>query len=195
MDKNYHFIRGKRIVDQWDDIELFEKSSYVDLERNVLNFVPVSTKRQNAVDPVRITQLETLPAIGMKTLRAWATANSTESKSGSGTIYQPAIIFTGVEFEDEDTQNNITAKARDGNDYHMQPIDLAQTNVKVTCQCMDFYWRFRDQNAADQSGIAGKKPPYKPVSNRGPVNPQNVPGLCKHLLATFRALKHSGMVR
>ncbi len=208
MEIKYHLIRGARIVVQLEET-LLEKSTYNDLERNVINYNPTSKKRQNAVDPVRITKLETLPAIGMKTLSVWALANSTDSKSGSNTVYEPSIIFNNVEFvggeeqqgeeqeevQQQDQSGTITAKARDGRDYSMKVIDLAKNNVRVNCQCLDFYWRFRDTNAKDKSGVLRSKPAYQPKTDRVSVNPQQVPGLCKHLLATFRALKHSGMVR
>lgn len=191
MDKKYYTIRGKRIDDQLDDFELFEQSTYVDLEKNILNFIPQSKKRQHAVDPVQIVKIETLPFLGTKNLNVAAMANSTESN----TTYKPSIIFNNVEFEKEDLQSNITFKAKDGADYHIQPLDLAQHTVRVHCTCLDFFWRFRNFNVKDKSSVARSTPPYKPISNRGPVNPQQKPGLCKHLLATFKALKHSGMVR
>jgi len=203
MDEKYKLIRGARIAKQIDEELIFERSTYNDLERNVVNFNPVSKKRQNAVDPVRITKLETLPAIGMKTLSIWALANSTDSKSGSNTTYEPSIIFNGVEFvgdevpqgqegEEEQQQparndsNTITAKARDGRDYSMKVIDLAQNNVRVNCQCLDFYWRFRDQNAKDKSGVLRSKPAYQPKTDRVSVNPQQVPGLTLRIINIFR---------
>jgi len=189
MDDKYQIIRGKRVLDQLDDFELFEQSTYNDLERNVLNFTPVSTKRQNAVDPVRIVSLEMLPFIGTKNLNVEAVASS------DGTNYSPKLIFNNVEFEEEDLPDNVTFKAKDGNDYHAKPIDLSRHTLRVRCDCLDFYWRFASFNAKDKSLIGAPPRPYQRVSNRGPVNPQEVPGVCKHLIAAVKALKHSGIVR
>jgi len=189
MENKYQIIRGKRVSDQLDDFELFEQSTYSDLERNVLNFVPVSTKRQNAVDPVRIVSLETLPFIGTKNLNVAAVASS------DGTNYNPTFIFNNVEFAEEDLPDNVTFKAKDGNDYHIKPLDLNQHTLRVRCDCMDFYYRFASFNAKDKSLIGRPPKPYQRKTNRGPVNPQQVPGVCKHLIATMKALKHSGMVR
>ncbi len=189
MEDKYHIIRGKRIGDQLGDLELYEQSTYVGLERNVLNFIPVTKKRQHAVDPIRIISLETLPFIGTKNLNVSAGAAS------DGTNYNPVIIFNAVDFDDEDQQDNVTFKAKDGNDYHIKPLDLNQHTVRVRCDCLDFYWRFAAFNAKDKSLIGTAPKPYQRISNRLPANPQQVPGVCKHIIATVKALKHSGMVR
>lgn len=189
MDDKYHIIRGKRIDDQLDGYELYEQSTYSDLERNILNFTPVTTKRQHSVDPVRIVSIELLPFLGTKNLNVGAVASS------DGTNYSPKMIFNNIDFDDEDQQDNVTFKAKDGNDYHLKPLDLNQHTVRVHCDCLDFYWRFAAFNAKDKSLIGAPPKPYKRVSNRGPANPQEKPGVCKHLIAAVKALKHSGIVK
>ncbi len=189
MADKFEIIRGKRIDDQIGGYVLYEHSTYPDLERNVLTFVPVSAKRQNAIDPVRIVSMELLPYIGTKNL------NVTTLASSDGTNYSPKIIFNGVLFDDEGQADNITFKAKDGEDYHVKPLLLAQHNVRVRCNCLDFYWRFAAFNAKDKSLIGTKPKPYQPKTNRGPVNPKQVPGVCKHLIATIKAMKHAGIVK
>lgn len=189
MDEKYKIIRGKRIADQLDDYELYEKSTYTDLERNILNFTPVSTKRQNAIDPVRIVSIEMLPFLGTKNLNINTVANS------DGTNYSPKIIFNNVEFDNADQQDNITFKDKTGTERHVKPLYLNKHTIRVRCDCLDFYWRFAAFNAKDKSLIGSAPRAYKRKTNRGPVNPQEVPGVCKHLIATVKALKHSGIVR
>ena len=190
-DKNkFNIIRGKRVEDQLDDLEaIFEQSSYNNLEQNVLKFIPVSAKRQHAVDPIRIVSLTTLPYIGTKNLDIAAVASS------EGTNYNPRLVFNNVVFEEEDLPTNVTVKAKDGEEYHMQPINLADNTLRVRCDCLDFYWRFAAFNAKDKSLIGSAPTAYQRKSNRGPANPQEVPGVCKHIIATVKALKHSGMVK
>lgn len=190
--EDYMIIRGKRINDQ---IELLnEQSTYNQLKGNVDSFNPVSTKRQNAVDPIQVSELKTLPFIGTKNLSIESLVQNSDSKDGHST-YTPKIIFNQVQFEDDVSDTNITFTAKDGNEYNMQPIDLASNTVRVRCNCADFLWRFAAFNAKDKSLIGTAPPPYQRKTNRGPVNPQQVPGVCKHLIKTFDALKHSGMVR
>lgn len=188
MDEKTQIIRGKRILDQLNDLELFEQSTYTDLEQNVLNYIPVSKKRQNAVDPIRIVSMELLPFLGTKNLNVKTLASS------DGTNYSPTIIFNRVEFENEDLPENVTFKAKDGNEYHIKPLNLADHTVRVRCNCLDFHYRFAFYNAKDKSLIGSAPKPYQRKTNRGPVNPQQVPGVCKHLIAMTKALKHSGIV-
>lgn len=189
MEEKFEIIRGKRINDQLDLLEqIFEQSTMADLEKNTLSFTPVTTKRQHATNPIRVVSLESLPFVGTKNLSVEAIASS------DGTNYNPKLIFNGIEFEDESTETNITFTGKDGNEYNMPPINLAEKTVRVRCDCMDFYWRFASYNAKDKSLIGTAPKPYQRVSNRGPSNPQQVPGVCKHIIATVKALKHAGMV-
>lgn len=192
--EEYMIIRGKRINDQLE--QLNEQSTYNQLKTNVDNFIPVSTKRQNAVDPVQVVELMTLPFLGTKNLNIESTVTNSDSKSpGAPANYKPKLIFNQVAFEDESTNENITFTAKDNNEYNMQPIDLGVSTVRVRCGCPDFLWRFAAFNAKDKSLIGTAPAPYQRKSNRGPVNPQQVPGVCKHLIKTIEALKQSGMVR
>ncbi len=192
MDEEYQIIRGKRINDQLE--LLVEQSTYNQLKSNVDSFIPVSTRRQSAVDPVQIVELKTLPFIGTKNLNVEALAKNSNSKEGHSENY-PKIIFNRVEFEEETTNDNITFTAKDGNEYNMQPIDLGGSTLRVRCTCGDFMWRFAAFNAKDKSLIGTAPSPYQRKTNRGPVNPKQVPGVCKHLIKTIEALKQAGMVR
>lgn len=201
MELKLEIIRGKRINDQLEKL-VMERSDVNNLTQNTNNFLPVSTKRQNATDPISITQMEILPYVGTKTLNIDAIAHSPNTKPAqyrkpgdkAFTDYNTKVIFNQVTYEPESTDTNISFVAKDGNEYHMQPIELNTNTVRVNCNCLDFYWRFKSYNAKDQSLAGRAPPPYKPVSNRGPSNIKRVPGLCKHLLQTIEALKQSGMV-
>ncbi len=192
MEEEYQIIRGKRINDQLE--LLVEQSTYNQLKGNVDSFIPISTKRQNAIDPVQIVEMQTLPFLGTKNLNVDSRAQNSDSKQGRSEFY-PKIIFNQVEFEEESTNENITFTAKDGNEYNMQAIDLGKSTLRVRCTCGDFLWRFAAFNAKDKSLIGTAPKPYQNKTNRGPVNPRQVPGVCKHLIKTIEALKQSGMVR
>jgi hypothetical protein len=188
--KNFKFIRGARLLQWAEEDETLEEVTLSDLERDTVSGFPNTTKRQHATDPVQITQMKLVPARPTGDLICDATA-----KSGPKT-YDPKILFLDTTFEDEDTRTNVTFTAVDGDAYNIQPISLTRSNCKVTCNCLDFHYRFNNTNA-DKSALYGRpNPPYqpKPDSNRPSVNPNKVGGLCKHLISTIQALRQSGLV-
>lgn len=177
-----HVVRGERILEQLDE------ATYAELERNTMNFVPATKKRQHATTPVQIQTVELVPAPQSNTLEARGLAVS------AGNKYQPIILFLDVAYQDEDTGENITFTAVDGNDYHVLPISLTNNNVKVRCTCMDFRWRFSIYNQKAGS-LHGPGPElYQKKTNRPPNNPSRFPGLCKHLLRFSTELKNSQIV-
>lgn len=188
MTKKLHLIRGQRILNQIEELYKLDEATYAELERNTLNFTPPSTKRQWAVDPIQVVNMELVPAKESRNLTAKANINS------NGTQYNTTVLFDDVEYEEEDQPNNVSFVGSNGDEYHIQPINLSRNNVKVYCNCLDFYWRFATYNARVDS-LAGKVPPlYQKKTNRPDANQKKVPGVCKHLMKTVIALRDSGLV-
>ena len=209
MELKTEIIRGKRINDQLEsdlDELITERSTVNQLSTNTKGFMPKTRKREYAMQELAIPHPPVYrPAIGTKTLTIMTDVVSRhESKAqvsnpqeaGKQPIYTTTIIFNQVQYEDESTDTNITFTGKDGQEYNIQPIPLAQNTVRVHCPCLDFHYRFRSYNAKDTSSAFGAPPPYKkvPGSTRGPSNIKRVPGLCKHLLQTVEALKQTKMV-
>lgn len=184
-----HIIRGKRILDQLDEYLQLNEDTYANLEKNTIHFDPPTTKRQHVVDPVQVTNLELVPARESGNLTAKAKISS------SGSEYRTTALFDNVVFEDTDQPDNVSFTGSDGNEYHLTPIDLSTNNVKVSCTCLDFYWRFATWNHQRDSLNGHPPPPYQRKTNRPPVNPRRVPGVCKHLMKTFISLRDAGVVR
>lgn len=197
-----NIVRAERIrqlleVIDFDDFiyindEIIQETTYRELERYTLNFRPKTKKRQYAIDPIQIVQLKLVPYKGTKALYIKGLARNTESKKK----YDTQLFFSGIEYENEDTDSNVTFTASDENVYHMKPIDLGANDVRTRCNCLDYYHRFAYYNYNDGS-IFGKKPkPYiRKTTNRPPVNPEHVPGICKHIIKTIAALHHAKMVK
>jgi len=201
MDIKYEIIRGKRIQNQLDEAEqLVERSSFSALQQNAQGKVPTPDGRAKSANAsnINIGQMDIVPYVGTKVLDIKGAAQNTNSqtKGQSTSMHYPKIIFNNVEFEEEDTANNISFKAKDGNEYHVSPIVLTQNTVRVSCDCLDFKWRFQYYNVTDRSAAIPKAPkPYQPTTNKGPVNPAKVPGVCKHIIALVDVLKKSRLVR
>lgn len=180
-------MRGGRVI------QSLEETTLVDLERNIVFGFPETEKRQHATKPVQITQMKLTPYRNSTDLLADATAKSNES----GKTYQPKVLFLDVEFQNEDTPENVTFTGSDGDNYNIIPVSLSHSNVKVKCDCLDFHHRFAGRNDTSNALIGNPPKMDKPVpgSNRPPVNPKKVPGLCKHLIKTVQAMKDAGLVK
>ena len=188
MKKKLHFIRGKRIEDQL----IREDTSVNDLEQKTRQFDPTTTKRQNATGQIQVQQMKLTAG-----QRDGSGVLEVESviKSDSGNQYQAIMSFSGIDYQDEDTNDNVTFTGADGQDYHMAPISLSAQNVKVRCTCLDFRWRFSVQHQ-NQGTLYGPGPDiYQKKTDKQPNNPNNVPGVCKHLLRLGQELKANRILR
>jgi len=184
-----NLIRGARIFQQMERIEQLVEAPYVELEQKTMQFTPSTTKRQYAMDTIRVTSMELIPAEESQTLSVRSTVNS------DGTNYTTTIQFDGVEFHEDDQAANVSFKAVGGGESHISPIMLQRSNCKVSCDCLDFYWRFATQNAKVDSLDGKAPPPYHKRTSRPPANIKNTPGVCKHLMKTVVALRDAHLVR
>lgn len=168
-----------------EDVELYE-AALKDLERNIIRGFPRTKKRQYATDTVRIVQLNIVPYVPSKGLLFKAVANN------EGNTYAPEIFFDEVTFENEDTPNNVTFTATDGEQYHIEPIRFTNNNARVRCNCLDFHYRFAQYNA-HAGDLYGKPPPpyHRRTTTYPPVNPMKLPGICKHLLKLSKMLEEN----
>lgn len=180
-------IRGARILQQ---ITSLMERTYADLEQKTRAFVPPSKKRQHAVQPVQVSKVEFVPARPSQVLTVKVLVTSGPNK------YQTSVMFQDVIYEDGDQADNASFTAADGEEYHIVPIDLTKSNVKVHCNCLDFYYRFAPSNNKDKSLLGNPPPPYqRKTATRPPVNPTQVPGVCKHLIKTITSLRQVGITR
>ncbi len=73
-----------------------------------------------------------------------------------------------------------------GMDYYMKSFD-EKSGIRVRCTCPDFRHRFAYSDK-DVHSLVGRPIPYTPVGGGAPVNPDNIPGHCKHLHAALEFL-------
>jgi hypothetical protein len=185
MEIKNQLIRGARIIQQMNTLM---EAPYAELEQKTMKFTPTTTKRQYAIDSIRVTSMELTPAVESQNLRAVSTVNS------EGTNYTVSVSFDNVIYDQDDQASNVSFKAVTGDEQHIQRIELRRVNCKVSCDCLDFYWRFATQNAKVNSLDNKAPPPYHKRTNRPPANQQNTPGVCKHIMKTIIALRDAGIV-
>lgn len=195
---NFKTVRGQRFLQL-----LNEESTFVELERNIIRGFPETEKRQFATDSIHTAQIGIVPYQQSGQLLVKAVMNS------DGKAYDTYILFTQAEFpqqndeeegeEEEEQQqqqgNPVDFRGADNNDYQVYPISLSQVNVKVRCNCLDFYYRFSTWNYNDGSLFGDKPPSYTRKTNtHPPVNPMHVPGVCKHVLKMVEEISNTGII-
>ena len=190
----FKLIRGARILQQIEEeTALSERSSYQDLERRTITAFPRTRKRQHATHPVQIVRTDFTPYIGTRNLLVRG-----QAKSGTynNVFYKPMLFFNEIQFEDEDTAENVSFKVAGGEDYHMQPIDLSDNIVRVRCDCLDFYFRFSPWDFSNDDLFGPKPKTYVRKTNTyPPVNPTRSPGICKHIMKLVLTLRDARMLK
>ena len=156
------------------DLLILNETEYGVLLGNTLNnFV---SQRNISANKVKINRTIFIPSFDDDTLEIRATTNTLQQR------YRTCMMFDDVQFLDLPGRGSVTIVGSDSRQYYLNKIPLNQVDVKVKCSCLDFYWRFSSFNHKDDSLIGDPPPPYVKRSNRPPVNPAKVPGVCKHVI-------------
>ena len=82
--------------------------------------------------------------------------------------------------------------------YYIKKLSASANPVRVRCSCADFFYRWGWYDYYNANCLYGSAPrPYKRVagSKRQSVNPNKIPGICKHILGTIKALETRGIIR
>lgn len=157
-----------------DNLIILNETEYGVLLGNTLN--NFATKRNINAEKVKIVKTIFIPSYDDETLEVRSTSNTLEQR------YRTKIMLDDVEFLDEPDRNAVTIIGSDSRKYYLKRIPLNRIDVKVSCSCLDFYYRFAKWNHNDDALIGDPPPPYIKKTNRPPVNPAKVSGVCKHLI-------------
>lgn len=184
----YIIVPGEEIQTSLD-----ESATYDDLYNNITTEFPDTTKREKATNEVNVSTVKLIPVRTTAEGGALQVVASTRSNSHE---YKQNMLFSDMEYEQEDTPENITFQATDGQEYHVKPILLTGNRIRVNCNCMDFYYRFAQWNY-NNGTLMGRKPPIyrRKTDTRPPVNPGQVDGMCKHLIKVCDRLRQQGLIQ
>jgi hypothetical protein len=167
-----------------------------------------------------LAEISTIPQLDMKARQAFPHTKKRQNDVGS-VVPQPNMAFTPNVPKNELTIDTRTRSSNTGDmhnqrvilykvnftqpgqgtqlpnlDAAIEPVQLNSETSRVACDCMDFRFRFANNNAKDDS-LAGNPPPaYQrvPGSNRPEANPSHLPGMCKHLMRIIQQLKQQKIV-
>ncbi len=166
---------------QW----LSEESTIPQLDMKARQAFPNTKKRQNDVGSVRVMpDIFYHPDTNKQELTI-----DTRTMSNSGNAHSQRVMLYHVNFTNDGIPLGQTGA-------HVEPIPLTKDTARVSCDCMDFRFRFADNNNRDDS-LAGEPPPaYQrvPGSNRPEANPSRLPGMCKHLMRVVQELRRNRIV-
>jgi hypothetical protein len=170
--------------------ELFEDHTIPQLQTSIEQGFPNTKKRQHATGEVRVTNNTYTPFTNQKVLRVEA-----HTQSNSGEQYNQFIDLRNITYEYSSNSSNVPIEAVDNHEYYVQPIQLNTTNVGVFCTCPDYQMRFAAYNMQNNCHIGPPPARYvRKTENRPEVNPDHVPGMCKHLLKVTDQLRQDGIV-
>jgi hypothetical protein len=172
-------------------LELFEDQTIPQLKQSIERGFPDTKKRQHAVGEVRVVDNRYTPFTSASVLRV-----DSHVASNSGRRYNQFVDLENVSYDLHSAEGNVPVSATDHHEYYIKPVELNTTNVKVFCNCKDYQMRFAFYNIQNNCHIGPPPKQYSKVagSDRGPVNPLKVPGLCKHLIKVVNILKQDGIV-
>lgn len=173
----------KRLIDYLNEITIPQ------IDANNRTGFPDTQKRQHVVGQVNVQQIQFVPYAPSNALAVNAATQS------NGHNYRTSMSFDKVTYQEEPDQQTVMIHGTDNEDHNIIPISIVQDNVNVDCNCADFRFRFAQQHFKNKS-LAGEPPPqYIQKTNRAPVNPQNILGACKHVLALRDKLKVMRVIR
>lgn len=160
------------------------ESSLKELYQSTIKTFPYSTKRQHAIDPIKIVSLRWIPYVGVKTLYIKGLAQNTENSKE----YNPLILFKNIIYLPKKEKNSVEILDNNQKKYIINKIK--NNDVLVRCNCKDFYWRGNYADHLDKSLYGTKRSPYK---GNYSVNPNNEPMICKHLIKLYKVISSSGL--
>ena len=168
---------AKNLKDLYED-------SVNDLEKSTIAGFPNTKKRQNVTSAVAVGTIKFIPYEDSHSLEIHADVNS------AGHHYQSAMLFTDVQYEPNDSPEVVSFHGADNTEHHIYSVSAVLNNVQVRCTCLDFYFRFANQNYQSDSLLGSPPPPYRrKTDTRPPANPMDAVGMCKHVIKLADKLK------
>lgn len=137
----------------------------------------------NVSQAARIENLDLRYDEGVKTLTFYGTIHS----SSSPIAYTMIITFKDVDrvegLTDEEIQQG-----------YMPKPSLTDNEVMMRCSCPSYRFRFDDANRRNQAGTGARFAAYHKKTDRAPINPDHIPGACKHLIEFIGYLQDRGFI-
>jgi hypothetical protein len=166
-------------------VVLSEDATIPFLRQEIERGFPDTKKRQHATNEVRIQRLQYTPILQRDILKINSTTNS-----NNGNTHTQVIEIRGVNFQPPNSGKTTSITDVSGEEQAITPAALNTSNVGVFCDCEDYQKRFANLNIRNNCHVGPPPQNYvRKTTTRPPVNPMNVPGMCKHVIAITDDLK------
>ena len=166
---------------------LLNDSSLNHLYNSTVLAFPATKLRQNAVDQIKISEINWTPYLGMKTLFVKGLAQSEKTHKD----YSPIILFKNVIYHNNENEKYIKITANDNIEYIFERLNYNENSVLVRCNCSDFKWRWTHTDHVDHSLYGKNRKKYEARINPGSSNPLRLEGMCKHLIKFAKVINQA----
>jgi hypothetical protein len=164
-------------------VYFLDETTLNDLYNSTIRAFPKTTRRQHAIDPIEILELNWTPYVGLKSLFVKASVRN-ETRH-----YNPMLLFKDIRYG-----SGLRLTANDGKTYLLERLSAAKNEILVRCECKDFAFRFNYYDYLDKSLYGRKRKKYESLGIGPPANPLELPGMCKHLIKMAIVLKEIGIL-
>lgn len=108
-------------------------------------------------------------------------------RGSSGSLYEWQIDFLDV----EKTLNLTPLEIQEA---RFPKPSLAKNDIKVFCNCPQFRYTFSNANIDNRAETGPNFPGFINKSHRASRNPNQNPGVCKHIVSVVNYLKNNGFI-
>lgn len=136
---------------------------------------------------VRLTNTIFIPYLNNDSLEIRSISQTDNGK------YNSIIIVDNVIYRDDESNKTAKIITTDGTEYYFDRLQSNRSNVKVSCTCLDFHYRFAIYNGRDDALASDMPEPYIKKTDRPEVNPTKVSGVCKHIIRLVDELKRDNI--
>ena len=169
---------------------MFLESSFNDLYKSTISAFKNCSLRQNATNPIVITNLEWTPFLGMKSLMIKGLAQNKHN----GHEYNCFIVFEDVTYHDKISRGIIEIVEQMKKNYLLERLSTENTQILVRCSCPDFSWRGTHWNHERKSLFGRNRKKYEAFYAPGSANPSESEMLCKHLIKMMKVLEVTNLI-
>jgi hypothetical protein len=162
-----------------------DEASVTTLDRSVSSEFGNTRKEKSGT--IQITSMIAIPYESSQGLEFKFTVRS-NSKEYDTVLMFDNVLGEGSKQAEMKPDLLNTVLTPDENEFRFITLSKIANNIKVHCTCLDFHYRFATWNHRDKSLHGDPPTPYVQTTDRQPVNPNKVPGLCKHVMASIQKL-------